>query len=191
VTLDAATLGESGAEPMHPRIKPAWPGAQIDGPAYAVRCEPGDNLAIHAAVAAAPPGSVIVAAVDPPERGYWGEVLTTAAEARGLAGLVIDGGVRDIAAIEVHGFPVFSALSARKGATKTAPGDHGGTTTVGDVLVRTGDWIVGDRDGVVVLPSDRIEEINAKAAARAEKEAAMFPELRAGATTIELLGLQL
>src|ERR1700694_5564128 len=110
LSLGSATLGESGGRPMHPRIHAAWPGATLAAPAYAVTCSPSDNLAVHAAVAEAPAGSALVVAVDPPERGYWGEVLTTGAEARGLRGLVIDGGVRDVAALDAQRFPVFIAL---------------------------------------------------------------------------------
>jgi len=190
LALGAATLGESGGRPMHPRIKAAWSGAALAAPAYAVVCAPGDNLAIHAAVAEAPAGAaLVVSAISPPELGYWGEVLTTGAEARGLAGLVIDGGVRDVAALEAHGFPVFSALIALRGAVKVAGGAIGGMARVGDVDVRTGDWVVGDRDGVTVVPADSVDAVMAAGQARADKEAAMFVSLRDGATTVELLGL--
>src|SRR5664279_6513116 len=98
IELGAATLGESGAHAMRARIRAAWPGARLAAPAFPVHCTPGDNLAIHAAVAEAPAGYALVVDVgDQPELGYWGEVLTTGAQARGLAGLVIDGGVRDVA----------------------------------------------------------------------------------------------
>lgn len=188
--LGAATLGETGGRPMHPRIKAVWAGACVAAPAFAVTCAPGDNLAIHAAVAEAPAGSaLVVSAISPAELGYWGEVLTTAAEARGLAGLVIDGGVRDVAALEAHGFPVFSATIALRGAVKVRGGEIGGTARVGDVDVRTGDWVVGDRDGVTVVPADALDEVIAAGHARADKEEGMFGRLRAGATTVELLGL--
>lgn len=190
LTLGAATLGESGGRPMHPRIKPAWLGACLAGPAYSVRCATGDNLAIHAAVVEAPPGSVLVVdASDPPERGYWGEVLTTGAESRRLLGLVIDGGVRDVAALEAHAFPVFSALIALRGAVKTSGGEIGGTASVGDVAVATGDWVVGDHDGVVVVSADELDAVLEAGQARAEKESAMFTRLRSGATTVDLLKL--
>ena len=86
---------------MRARIKAAWPGARVAAPAFPVRCTPGDNLAVHVAVAEAPAGRVLVVDVGiEHELGYWGEVLTTGAQARGIAGLVIDGGVRDVDALE-------------------------------------------------------------------------------------------
>lgn len=189
MTLGSATLGESGGRPMHPRIRAAWPGASLAAPAYAVSCATSDNLAVHAAVAEAPAGSALVVAADPPERGYWGEVLTTGAEARGITGLVIDGGVRDVAALEAHRFPVFSALIALQGAVKVAGGEIGGVARVGDVDVATGDWVVCDRDGVTVVPAAALSEVVERGRARAAKEAVMFAELRAGSTTVELLDL--
>ena len=108
--LGAATLGESGARPMRDRIRAAWAGAAVVGPAIPVLCTPGDNLAIHVAVANAPTGSVLTVNVgDIPELGYWGEVLTTGAQSRGILGLVIDGGVRDVDALERLKFPTFSS----------------------------------------------------------------------------------
>ena len=188
--LGAATLGETGGRPMHPRIKGAWTGASVAGPAYTATCAPGDNLAIHAAVVAAPAGTVLVVSADsPPELGYWGEVLTTAAESRGLLGLVIDGGVRDVAALEAHRFPVFSALVALRGAVKVAGGEIGGVARVGDVDVAAGDWVVADRDGVTVIPAATLAVVMETGQARADKESAMFTALLAGATTVDLLGL--
>ena len=190
LALGAATLGETGGVPMHPRIKAAWPGAALAAPAFTVRCGTGDNLAIHAAVAEAPEGTVlVVCATEPPELGYWGEVLTTAAETRKLVGLVIDGGVRDVAALEAHRWPVFSAMVALRGAVKVSGGEIGGPVRVGEADVRTGDWVVADRDGVTVIPGERLDEVMEAGQARADKEAVMFDKLRSGATTVELLGL--
>jgi 4-hydroxy-4-methyl-2-oxoglutarate aldolase len=187
--LGAATLGETGGMPMHPRIRAVWPGASVAGPAFTVECAPADNLAVHAAVVEAPAGSVLVVAADPAERGYWGEVLTTAAEARGIRGLVIDGGVRDVAALEGHGFPVFSATIALRGAEKVRGGALGGPVEVGDVEVRPGDWVVADRDGVTVIPGAELHGVIQGARARAGRELDMFARLRDGSTTVELLGL--
>ena len=187
--LGSATLGESGGQTMHPRVRRAWPGARVAGPAYAVTCAPADNLAVHAAVVEAPAGSVLVVAADPPERGYWGEVLTTAAERRGIAGLVIEGGVRDVDALQAHGFPVFSSLIALQGAQKISGGEIGASATVGDVLVHTGDWIVADADGVTVIAQTELAAAIDRGRARADKEATFFLKLKEGATTVELLGL--
>lgn len=188
--LGAATLGESGGQAMRARVRPAWVGAQLAAPAYPVRCTPGDNLAVHVGVTQAPTGSVLVVDVgDERELGYWGEVLTTAAEARGLAGLVIDGCVRDTAALAAHAFPVFSTGVALPGATKNRVGAVGVPTVVGGVEVSAGDWIVADSDGVTVVPGDALDTVLAAARARAEKETRFFAELRGGKTTVELLDL--
>ncbi|MFZ0666116.1 MAG: hypothetical protein WAM97_10195 [Acidimicrobiales bacterium] len=188
--LGSATLGESGARNMRPRMKQAWPEAKLAAPAVPVRCTAGDNLGIHVAVAQAPAGHVLVVDVgDVNDRGYWGEVLTTGAESRGIAGLVIDGGVRDIEAIQAHGFPVFSATIALTGATKMHPGTVGAPALVGGVLVSLGDWVVGDHDGVTVVPAGALDEVIAAGKARADKEAQMFEKLRGGSTTMDLLRL--
>ncbi len=188
--LGSATLGESGGLATDRRLKPAWPGATLAAPAYPVRCTPGDNLAIHVGVTAAPAGSALLVDVGQVvDRGYWGEVLTTAAQTAGLAGLVIDGGVRDVAALERLAFPVFSSAIALTGATKTQPGTVGAPVTVGGVQVALGDWVVGDVDGVTVVPAGSIEEVIANGEAREEKESGFFAALKSGSTTVELLNL--
>jgi len=188
--LGAATVGESGGLPMAPRLKATWSGARLAGPAYTVACAPADNLAIHVAVAQASAGRVLVVDASAiPDRGYWGEVLTTGAEARRLAGLVIDGGVRDASALEAHRFPVFSALIALRGASKNGPGSVGGTVEVGDVRVAPGDWVVADADGVTVVPLDELDSVLAAGRARAAKEDGFFRDLKAGKTTMDLLSL--
>ena len=190
LALGTATLGESGARRMHPRVKPVWSGARVAGPVYPVRCSPGDNLAIHVAVTRAPAGSVLVADMGG-ERdfGYWGEVLTTGAEARGIAGLVIDACVRDCDALAAHGFPVFSTGLALTGASKVQRGAIDRAVTVGDVAVDPGDWVVGDVDGVVVLPGAELDAVLAAGRARAAKEEALFDVLRNGGSTVEEFGL--
>jgi 4-hydroxy-4-methyl-2-oxoglutarate aldolase len=190
IVLGAATLGESGALLMPSRIRPAWPGATVAGRAFTVTCAPGDNLAIHVAVTLAPPGSVLVVdASAEPERGYWGEILTTAAETTGITGLVIDGGVRDIAALSGHGFGAFSDRIALRGATKDQSGEVGGPVTVGDVTVRTGDTVVGDADGVVVIPAEQFDDVVAAARHRSDREQDLFRRLQSGETTVDLLEL--
>jgi 4-hydroxy-4-methyl-2-oxoglutarate aldolase len=188
--LGAATVGESGGLAADRRLRPAWPGAAVAAPAYPVGCTPGDNLAVHVAVTKAPRGSVLVVDVGQvADRGYWGEVLTTAAEAAGLAGLVLDGGVRDVAALQLHGFPVFSAAIALTGATKDRPGTVGVPVRVGGVRVSAGDWVVADVDGVSFVPRQSVDDVLAAGQDREAKEAGFFEALRNGSTTVELLGL--
>lgn len=175
---------------MNPRIRAAWPGARLCGPALTVRCSPGDNLAIHVAVAHATPGTVLVASVGgDEEHGYWGEVLTTAALANSVGGLVIEGGVRDIAALARFGFAVFSTMTALRGTTKNRPGVLGAPVDVGGARVHTGDWVLADEDGAVVVDRVELEQVTDASRARAEKESRFFDELRAGRTTLELLGI--
>lgn len=186
----AATVGEAGGRTMSPRIRAAWCGARLCGPALTVRCSPGDNLPIHVAVARARAGTVLVASVGgDEEHGYWGEVLTTAALANAVAGVVIEGGVRDISALTRLGFPVFSTMTALPGTTKVRPGEVGAPVEVGGTRVQTGDWVVADEDGVAVVDRLEVEKVTEAARARAEKESRFFEELRAGKTTLELLGI--
>ena len=189
-SLGSATLGESGGRPMRARVRAVWTGATISAPAFPVTCTPGDNLGIHVAVTRAPEGHVLVVDVgDERELGYWGEVLTTAAESRGIVGLVIDACVRDVAALATHAFPVFSTGIALRGATKDSPGTIGSPANVGGVEVAQGDWIIGDVDGVTVVPAGSLETVLETGRTREAKELDFFARLRGGATTVELLGL--
>ena len=129
-----------------PRVKAAWPGARVAAPAVPVTCAPGDNLAIHVAVARAAEGSVLVADVgDVNDRGYWGEVLTTGAESCGLRGLVIDGCVRDVDALR-HTGSRSSRRGSRERGDREPPGSVGLPSMVGGVLVSPGDWVIADRE---------------------------------------------
>jgi 4-hydroxy-4-methyl-2-oxoglutarate aldolase len=171
-------------------MRPVWTGAAVAAPAYAVVCAAGDNLAVHAAVAEAPAGSVLCVEVEGQQQlGWWGEVLTTGAQARGLAGLVIDACVRDVDALERLRFPVFSIGIALPGAQKAGPGRIGGDAVVGDVRISTGDIVIGDRDGVVAVAASALDAVRAAGEARAAKEAEYFEQLRAGKTTVDLLHL--
>jgi len=180
-------LGKTGA--MMSDIKPIYSGMKVCGPAITVRCHPGDNLMLHKAVAIAEPGDVLVACVGCTEAGYWGEVITVAAQARGIAGLVLDGSVRDGVAIKKRGFPVFSRGLCMKGTVKETIEWINHPISCGDVLVNPGDIILGDDDGIVVIPKERAEEILKKSQEREKKEEKMMRELVAGKLTLELLGL--
>ncbi len=192
VEFDPATLYEASGQKgmVDPEIRPAWSGARVCGTAATVECPPGDNLMLHVAVASAPRGVVIVANVNAYMRaGAWGEILTAAAQARGIAGLVIDGAVRDIDAIRAVKFPVFSRGLAIGSCTKERPGRVGVPIQFGGVLVRPGDMILGDADGLVVVEQERLDEVYETALSRRGREAEIIGKLRQGRTTMELLGL--
>lgn len=191
--FDPATLYEASGQKgmVDPTIQPAWSGARVCGFAVTVECPPGDNLMLHVAVADAPRGAVIVANVC----GYllagaWGEILTAAAQVRGVAGLAIDGAVRDIDAIREAGFPVFSRGRAIGSCTKERCGKVGVPIQFGGTTVRPGDLILGDADGLVVVDQERLDEVYETAIDRREREAQIMDELRSGRTTMELLGLR-
>jgi 4-hydroxy-4-methyl-2-oxoglutarate aldolase len=192
--LGSATLyeaaGQIGALPSE--IKTRTPSLPLIGRAFPVTCPPADNLWLHRAVYAAEPGDVIVAEVGGAyEAGYWGEVLSCAARSRGLAGLVIDGGVRDQARLADIGVPVFSRRVCMRGTTKSQGGKGalGTPVTLGEVVIHHGDLVVGDGDGVVVLPAELVFGIIGAAEERHRKEAEYLSKIQAGQSTLELYGL--
>jgi 4-hydroxy-4-methyl-2-oxoglutarate aldolase len=188
--LGSATVGETGGAALDRALRPAWAGAALAAPCLTVECAPGDNLAVHAAVADAPPGVALVVEVPSDrEHGFWGEVLTVAAQARDVVGLVIHACTRDTAAIESRRFPLFSTGFALPGASKRGPGQVGGPIVIDGVMVRTGDWIVADVDGVVVVPALEVDETIHRGEERHATEEGLFVQLDSGATTVELLAL--
>lgn len=182
-------IGQVGA--MASIVKPIAPGMRVCGPALTVDCPAGDNLMIHAAIAGARPGDVLVVdhkgALDD---GPFGEVMATACRARGIVGLVIDGCVRDSAEIRAMGFPVFARGLCIRGTTKALHGSIGRPITCARVAVEPGDIVLGDEDGLVVVPRARTAEAAEAAAERVRREAEMMEKIRAGVTTVELLGLE-
>jgi 4-hydroxy-4-methyl-2-oxoglutarate aldolase len=154
-----------------------------------LECAPGDNLAIHIAVERVPRGSVLVIKTSNFLAGYWGEVLTVAAEVAGVAGLIIDGGVRDITALEAHQFPVFARGISARGTGKSSALSVGRPITFTDVPVSMGDLVVGDMDGVIIIPAAAVEKTIKSSEERATKEGLMMEKLREGVSTLELLSL--
>ena len=190
--FDTATLYEAGGQrgAMAPGIHSLVAGRRVAGPALTVACPPGDNLMLHAAVAQARPGEVLVAQCHDESIGVWGEVLSVAARSRGIVALVIDGSVRDIDAIRALPFPVFARGTALHAARKAERGLLRAPISCGGLLVWPGDWVVADDSGIVVLAPASVEATLHAAQARQEKEATMMDSLRAGETTVHLLGLQ-
>lgn len=190
--LPAATVYEAAGQRgmMDPKIRALYPEAKVCGPALTVNAHVGDNLMIHKAVAVAQPGDVLVVNIRGDENsGAWGEILTTAAVARRITGLVIDGAVRDAEANIRRGFPIFSRGLAVGATMKKNLGLINHPVTCGNVLVNPGDLVLGDIDGVVIVPRERVQEVLDASIAREEREEELMQKLREGATTLELLNL--
>jgi 4-hydroxy-4-methyl-2-oxoglutarate aldolase len=191
--LSTATLheasGRHGALPS--AIKPVAPGMRLRGPAVTVSCPPGNNLQIHRAIYVAQPGDVLVVDVgDGVEYGYWGEIMTIAAQARDLGGLVIDGGVRDSERLAELGFAVFSRGICIRGTGKDAGGSINRPIQLGHVVVEPGDLVVGDADGVVTISHNRLAEVLDASDRRDAAEAAQMQRLRNGERTLDIFGWQ-
>lgn len=171
-------------------IRPAWPGARLVGPAFPVKASPGDNLALHWALVRARPGDVLVVDAHDADHGHWGEVMAVQAVARGLAGLVIWGGVRDTEQQATLGFPVFSSRVSPRGTVKEWAGVQGAPIRIGGVAVARGDLVVADADGVVVIPKAHLADTLEAARRREAKEAEIMAQLRAGAETLDVYDLR-
>jgi 4-hydroxy-4-methyl-2-oxoglutarate aldolase len=181
--------GKIGALPH--AIKPVANSFRLSGPALTVHSPGGDNLWLHRALYAAQPGDVLVVSVSGAyNHGYWGEIMSTAAKHRGLAGLVIDGCVRDGVLLETIGFPVFARGLCIRGTGKDfdARGWINAPTLFDDVTVLPGDLIVGDGDGVVSIPRARAAEVVMSSREREQTEAQVLERLNAGETTLSIFG---
>jgi 4-hydroxy-4-methyl-2-oxoglutarate aldolase len=191
--LGSATIHEAQGKigALSHEVKPLDPTRRLAGRALTVLTRPGDNRALHLALLEAQPGDVLVIdAFGWKEAGVWGDVLTAAAQHTGIAGVVVNGAVRDADTIIELGFPVFAKALSIKGTAKDDDGIIGGTVTVDGVTIRTGDLIVGDRDGVVAVPQDTVDQALAAARAREDKEAGWVEQIAQGALTVDLLGLR-
>lgn len=192
--LSTATVHEAagriGALPSN--IKPLSIDQHLSGPAFPVKSPPGDNLWLHRAIYAAAPGDVLVIeAGNGVEFGYWGEVMALAAQVRGIAGLVITGGVRDSQRMVEMCFPVCSGAVCIQGTIKDPQGVGvlNQPVVIGKTTINPGDWVLGDADGVVVIPADRVAEVVERSERRDAAEQDIFATLRAGGTTIGVYDL--
>lgn len=171
-------------------IKPLRRGMKVLGPAFTCVCPPGDNLTLHAALKMAKAGDVIVcASAGFTEQGLFGDVMASCAMGKGIAGLVVDGGVRDGATIAEIGFPVFARALSIKGSVKETLGALNKPIVAGGMLVEPGDLVIGDDDGVCIVPKAEIAAIAAASKTREEKEARFRRELLQGKTTWDMLNL--
>lgn len=190
--LDAASVYEAfdkrGA--LDTDLRPVWAGAKVVGRAFPVYCVPGDNLALHRAVAAGAPGDVLVVEGGGHDCGYWGGTLAVSAQARGIRGLVIDGGVRDVPSIRSLGFPVWARRVSVLSVGKRHAGTIGEPVTCGGIVVRRGDLVIADDDGVVVVAQEAVATVVERARARIAREETWARQLKEGALTLDLLDLR-
>lgn len=187
-TVASDALG--GRNVLDHRFKPLWPGARVCGPALTVKTFPGQNPIVVKALEIARPGDVVV--VDAGEycdHALIGGNMALWATRRGVAGLLCAGAVRDIAEIETAAFPVIGLAVCPRAPGKGEGGSIGLPVSVGGVVVRPGDLIVGDRDGVVVVPREEAAEALERAIAREKKDADTRAQVLEGASMYRLQGL--
>jgi 4-hydroxy-4-methyl-2-oxoglutarate aldolase len=171
-------------------IKPVDHTMSLCGPAFTVRCAPRDNLMLQVAIAHAQPGDVVVvSAGEYAEAGSFGDVLANACQAKGLAGLVTDTGVRDTRELRELGFPVFSYSVSIKGTVKETIGPLAEPVLVGGELIRPGDVVRGDADGVVVVRREDLAHAVQRSNEREDAEAGYIADYRAGKSVIEVSNL--
>jgi len=196
-----AALGEQGVATIHeaqgrtglmkPYIRPIYATARVAGSAVTVLCHPGDNLMIHAAIEVCRRGDVLVVATKSESTdGMFGELLATSCRAHGIAGLVIDAGVRDVADLTDMHFPVWSKAISAQGTVKASPGSVNVDIVCAGAMVHPGDVLVGDQDGVVIVSRDAAAEVVRLSAARIEKEHRSRKRLQGGELGLDFYDLR-
>jgi 4-hydroxy-4-methyl-2-oxoglutarate aldolase len=182
----ADVAGRRGA--LHGRIQPLRPRMKLAGPALTVEVRPGDNLMIHAAIALAMPGDVLVIDGKADQTSaLMGTIMMTACRQRGIAGVVVDGAVRDSLEIEQMDYPVFSVGTNPNGPTKSIGGRIGHPVTVGGVTVRAGDFVIGDGDGVMVVEREKIASLIGAARKKVQDETRRIAAIKEGNTAASWL----
>ena len=182
-------LGRSGL--MKPYLRPIWAGAQIGGPAVTVWAQPGDNWMIHVAVEQCQKGDVLVVGCTTDNTdGMFGELLATSLHARGVKGLILDAGCRDVKPLTEMGFPVWSRAISAKGTVKATPGAVNVPVVCAGVNVEPGDAVIADDDGVVVVPKKLAVEVAAKAQKRNDDENGKRKRLAAGELGLDMYNMR-
>ncbi|WP_020389727.1 4-carboxy-4-hydroxy-2-oxoadipate aldolase/oxaloacetate decarboxylase [Kribbella catacumbae] len=197
----ASRLGDYGVATVHEAagrvgylgsgLRPAWPGARIGGTAVTVVCWPGDNLMIHVAVEQCHEGDVLVVTTNSPSTdGLFGELFATALQQRGVRGVVLGCGVRDVAELREMGFPAWSSAVSAQGSVKATAGAINVPIALQGQVIHAGDVIVADDDGVVCVPRPTVPDVLEQAAARVAKEEASRQAFRNGELGLDRYGLR-
>jgi 4-hydroxy-4-methyl-2-oxoglutarate aldolase len=199
--IDYATLARLGVATVHEAagrigvidlpLTQLVPGSRVAGPARIAVCAAGDNSMVHAVIAHARPGDVLVlTSVEPAPIALIGELLTTQAQVRGVAGFLVDGAVRDADELASMGLPIWTRFVRAQGATKGEVGQLDVPVVIGGAAIRPGDLVVMDCDGAMALPVERIDEVLPLALEREAREAELRKRYAAGELSYDLNGLR-
>jgi 4-hydroxy-4-methyl-2-oxoglutarate aldolase len=198
---DYATLAQLGVATVHEaagrtgvidiELTQVVPGSRVAGPARIALCAPADNTMVHAVIAHARPGDILVlTSEEPGPVALVGELLATQAQAQGVAGILVDGAVRDLDELAAIGLPIWARFVRAQGATKGEVGELDVAVTIGGTEIRPGDLVVLDCDGAMALPQERIDEVLPLALERAEREREMRERYAQGELSYDLNGLR-